>query len=114
MDNKQRDTVYGYVRLNYKDGDMITDVIKIIYQYYLIQIASNIITQQEQTEFMDLLFIEILKQNGNENLKLMDTKLLYRASEQKYSASKFHEFVHIILKFHASLSTVILLLFKYW
>ena len=75
MDAKQKCTVYGYVRMNYDGDNMIDDIINIIYQFYLIRIASNILTNEEAMAFMNLLFDNLRKQKGNENINTIDTKL---------------------------------------
>ena len=87
---RQKDAVYGYVRLNY-NGLVIEDIIRVIYHFYLIRIASNILTPDEQSSFMDLLFNRLKQQKGNENIKSISTKLLYRASENDNQCYKFHE-----------------------
>ena len=90
MEQKQRDVVYGYVRLNYKET-FIMDIIEIIYQFYLIKIDSNILNSNEKLSLLNLLFDALKKQTGNEEMKNIDTKLLYRASENDRSAEKFHD-----------------------
>ena len=91
MESRQRDTVYGYVRRNCTAQNMINDIIEIVYEYYLIRIASNILNAQEQASFLNVLWNALKQQKGNENIKSINTKLLYRASENEYSATKFHE-----------------------
>ena len=76
---RQRDTVYGYVRSNYTG--FITDIIEIIYQFYLIRIASNILNSNEEASLTNLLFDTLETQKENKNITSITTKLLYRASE---------------------------------
>ena len=57
----------------------------------MIKIDTKILTIHEQSELMNLLFGELKKQKGNENVKWMDTSLLFRASEHDFKQSKFHE-----------------------
>lgn len=89
MTQRCRDSVYGYVRENY-DGVFITDIVEIIYEFYLIRIESNILSSNEESALMDLLHDALRKQQGNENMRLIETQLLYRASEQEYDADKFN------------------------
>lgn len=79
MEQRARDTVHGFVRLNY-DGSFIIEITEIIYQYYLIKIASKILNEIEQISFMDLLYHR-LRQQQNANLKYIHTELLFRASD---------------------------------
>ena len=90
MTQRQRDAVYGYVRLNY-GRNATKDIIGVIYKFYLITIASNILNLEEQSLFMDLLFCRLLKQEGNEDMKSIDTELLFRASEYQERCEKFYE-----------------------
>ena len=91
MEQKAIHTVYGYVRLNYTGDNMIGDIINIIYQYYVIKLASKILDSEEQLAFMNFLFDELSHQKENESIKSLGTDLLYRASDNKYRASKYHE-----------------------
>ena len=78
MEAEQRVIVYGYVRSNY-NGSIIKDIINIIYNYYLIRIASKLLHTEEQMALMDLLFTRIKRHN--KNIQSIDTKLLFRASD---------------------------------
>ena len=89
MEQRQKDSVFGYVRLNY-NGIYPNDIIQIIFQFYLIRIHSEILNSKEQSSFLDLLYKELTKQKGKGNIKEINTKLLYRASEHDYSADVFH------------------------
>ena len=89
---RQRDIVYGYVRLNY-EVSFTLDVIDIIYNFYLIQITSNILNLEEQCSFMNLLYNRLKQQKENENIKSINTKLLFRASDNDYKCDEtFHDF----------------------
>ena len=90
MEQRQKDAVYGYVRLEYGES-FIKEIIGIIYQFYLIRIESNILNSEEKISLMDLLFNTLQKQEENQQMKSIDTKLLYRASEHAYDSRKFHE-----------------------
>ena len=83
--------VYGWMRENYK-GNWLDDITNIVYQYYLIQINSKILSTDEQISLYNLLFDRIKKQKGNETIKSMETKLLFRASEHNFDPKKFQEF----------------------
>ena len=89
MENKQRDIVYGYVRINYDGQNMVNDIIQIIYQYYLIVLDSVILTDYEDIDaFRSLLsprFISIL------NTQNFELKLLYRNSRDGNSSDSFHK-----------------------
>ena len=91
MEQKQKDIVYGYVRLNYGES-IIRDIIEIIYQFYLMKIDSNILNSNEQILLLNLLFDALREQPRNTHIKTIEMKLLYRASENEYSARKFREF----------------------
>ena len=92
MASEQRynDIVNGWIKGNY-DGIFLMDIIKIIYNYYLLKIESNLLNAKEQESFLNLLFDHFNKQKDDENLKLINTNLLYRGSEHEFKASKFHE-----------------------
>ena len=94
MEQRLRDAVYGYVRQNYEADNMIDDIVNIIYQYYLIRLASKILNVEEQSSFIDFLFDELKQQKENKNMNLINAKLLYRASDHEYLGSKFHELCH--------------------
>ena len=88
---KHHAAVWGYVRMNYSGGIMIDDIVNIIYQYYLIRIASNILTEKEQISLLDLLFDKLKTQNRNKNMKPIDISLLFRASENEFDGTKYKE-----------------------
>ena len=90
MEEKQNKTVYGYVRNNY-NGVYPEDIIKLIYMFYLLCIDSKIINDKGQSSLLNLLYDTLKGKEDYKNIKSMDTKLLYRASENSYLASKFHE-----------------------
>ena len=58
-EQRNRDVVNGWVKENY-DGPFLMDIIKIIYNYYLLKLAmaSNISNAKEQESFLDLLFFQ--------------------------------------------------------
>ena len=87
---RQIDIVHGYVRSNF-DELVVQDIIRIIWNFYLIRIASNILSSNEQSSFMNLLFNRLKQQKGNENIKSINTKLLYRASDNNNECHNFHE-----------------------
>lgn len=91
MSDGHRDIVYGYVRLNYQ-GIVTVDIINIILNYYLIKLGSNILilTTTEQSKFMDLLYHRLKQQNCYENMKYINTTLLYRSSDNNNGCAQFH------------------------
>ena len=90
MSQRQKDAVYGYVRLEY--GDLfIKEIIDIIYEFYLLYIGSNILNSEEEESLINLLYDTIKSQKGYEKIKSIQTKLLFRASEHDYNSRKFHE-----------------------
>ena len=48
METEHEATVFGYVRLNY-DDIFPEDIINIIYAFYLIKIASNVLNSKEKS-----------------------------------------------------------------
>ena len=90
MEQKELDTVHGYVRLNFGES-YPKDIATIIYEFYLLRFDSKTLTNEEQTSLLDLLYKQLRRQEENVNMKAIGAKLLYRASEHRYSASKFHE-----------------------
>ena len=90
MEQRQNKTVYGYVRENY-DGICPEDIVKLIYEFYLFSLDSKIMNDNEQMLLLHLLYDTLTKKDKYKNTKSIDFKFLYRASENKYLASKFHE-----------------------
>ena len=83
---KQKDAVNGYVKLNY--GKSIVDgICNMIYNYYTIKMESIILNNNEQY----LLIISLLDQFTKNGIKYIDTELLFRASDNKYSSRAFHK-----------------------
>ena len=90
MEQRHTLIVWGYVRLHHLDG-IIDDIINIIYDYYFIALASQILDEKEQFIFMDFLFDQLSAQKENENMKSINTKLLFRASDNgNISCDNFH------------------------
>ena len=92
MSQRQRDIVYGYLRSNYNQESMIDDIIKIIYNYFFIKIATKILNENEQCSLINLLFNKLKWQKENENIKSINIKLLFRLSENGNSCNKFHDY----------------------
>ena len=90
MEVEQRKIVFGYVRLNYGDINPV-DIIDIIYSFYLIKIASNILDTKEQFALMNLLFDRMKKEKEYKDLKSVNAELLFRASEHDFNGEKFQE-----------------------
>ena len=91
MEQKQRDIVYGYMRLTFGDS-YPTDIVNVVYEYYLLRIASVILDSNEQMSLIDLLLRKLTDQSEDqEKIKSVDTKLLYRGSEHNFDCSKYHE-----------------------
>ena len=86
---EQRNIVFGYIRLNY-DSEYPDDIINIIYAFYLIRIASGILDLKEQSALINLLYNRLKKDKEYENIKSIETELLFRASENEYDGDKFH------------------------
>ena len=82
--------VTGWIRENYQTA-LIDDIINIIYAYFWIIIDSAILTSMEQLALLDLLFVTLREQQGNENITKMDINLLFRASEHDFRAEEFHK-----------------------
>ena len=82
--------VCGWIRENY-NGAFLNDISDIIHEFYSIKIDSKILTTNEQSELLNLLFDELKTKKGNENIKCIDTKVLFRASDHKFKSSDFHE-----------------------
>ena len=91
MDARHNCVVYGYVRMNYKEDNMVDDIIGIIYEYYLLKIVSKLLTSNEEIALRDLIFTALKKQKDNKNMTEFDAKILYRASDNDYSSSKWSE-----------------------
>ena len=82
--------VNGYVRQNW-DGIYPVEIVKLIYEFYLLTMDSNILDKTEQISLLDLLWDRLRQQPENKNMKDMDTKLLFRASENEFEATSFHK-----------------------
>ena len=91
MEQRIKDTVYGYVRMNYANMCPF-DIISVIYQFYLLRIESNILDSQQQINLLNLLYDTIKGQKGNENINTMETKFLFRASDHGYEGNIFHQY----------------------
>lgn len=83
--------VYGFMRSNFKKV-CPTDIIDIICEFYRSSIASKILQGDDDISLSNLIFDTLKKQKGNEDIKSMDTQLLFRASDHGYSSDKFHEY----------------------
>ena len=91
MEQQQRDIVHGYVRLIYKPL-IPTEIIEIIYSFYLLVIESSILTNNESLSLYNLLYDALSKQNSNSSKIInLSIDLLFRASENDYSSHKFHQ-----------------------
>ena len=88
-EQRLRDTVSGYVRQNYGD-DIPIDIVRVIYEFYSIQIESNILLPEEQLNLLTLLYDTFIKQKEHQHIKSINTKLLFRASEHDYKCKQFH------------------------
>ena len=91
MQAKQKKTVCGFMRINFGD-EYPLDIIKIIYEYYVIRIASNILTSSEQIALLDLLYEKLSSKYESKNVSSIDTALLFRVSENGFNSAKFNEF----------------------
>ena len=89
MEHKQRDTVYGYVRMNCNGNNMVKDIIEIIYQYYLIILDSVILTNPNDIDsFHSLLSSKFSAILDKDDYKF---RLLYRNSKDGNHAESFHK-----------------------
>ena len=91
MASKQRLTVYGWIRENY-DKQFLDDIINIIFIFYRIKLDTKILTQKEQESFYKFLFDSLKAQKMNQNMKSINTKLLFRASQHNYNSNAFHKY----------------------
>ena len=85
---KQRDAVNGWIRNNYS-GKLLKDIVTIITKFFQLNMNSKIITESVAASFLDLIFDTVRKQKDYQSIQSLNTKLLYRASEQGFSSSKF-------------------------
>ena len=88
--DKQRDTVYGYVRINSCKQHVINDIIEMIYNYYLWVLDSVILTDLNDINIFHNLLLPKLKfivKGSDFNLRL-----LYRNSTDGNSAESFHKY----------------------
>ena len=69
----------------------MTDIKNMIYGFYATKIDTNILNCEQQILCMNMIFNRLRQQKGNENKRKMKVDLLYRASEQNYRASRFHD-----------------------
>ena len=90
MESRQTNVVHGYVRQHFEELFPV-DVVKIIYGYYLLHITSKILSSDEQISLLNLLWDRLKTHKENKNVNSFDTQLLYRASDNEYSAQKFYE-----------------------
>ena len=91
MEERQRKAVAGWIRENY-DTSFLTDIIRIIYNFYRLGLDSNILKDSGlKQSFLNLLFDQLMKQKENKDIKTMDTQLLFRASEHEYDRDEFIE-----------------------
>ena len=92
MEYRQTLAVYGWFRENYA-GIFLDDIINIVFIFYRLKMDSNILSNDEQESLLNLLIdtIKNQKENGLENLNLLNNELLYRASEHNFSAREFYK-----------------------
>ena len=86
----QKDTVNGYINEHF-DGAFPKDLAELISKYYAIKIFTSLLSRAEEMSLLNILWKELPKQEGNENMKSIQFSLLYRASENEYSSDIFHE-----------------------
>ena len=91
MEDKQKLTICGWMRESFQSNMDLTDVINIIYQYYMIQICSNILSSDESLSLLNLLFDTLKENEIYKDIKCIDVHLLFRANEHQFKAQKFHE-----------------------
>ena len=77
MEAKQRDTVYGYVRSNYDGENMVSDIIQIIFKYYLIILDSVILTDSNDLDtFYNLLTPKLNSLNSNYCIEIVEMEIV--------------------------------------
>ena len=90
MDSRHSAIVCGWVRNNCIKA-VADDVVRVIFDFYSVQMDSDILDDNEQADFLDLLF-DALKQETHVSSRMhMQTLLLHRASEHKFSSKAFHD-----------------------
>ena len=90
MQQRQELTVHGYVKRNYKQNIPI-EIIEMIYKFYLLFFDTKIMNDDEQLSLVNLVWNELKKHDNCKDMRGMNFDLLYRASENEYSATKFHQ-----------------------
>lgn len=90
MSQRQKEIVYGYVRSNHRS--IINDIIEIICSYFLTNIDSKILNDNEKCSFISLLFNKLKSQQQNQHIRSIETNLLFRLSERGNTIDEFHKY----------------------
>ena len=90
MEQRQRDIVSGWIKKIYHEP-LPEDIINMIFIFYRIIIESNILSLDEQTSLLNLVFDALKKHPKQKDITSIEANLLYRASEHNYQSSKFHQ-----------------------
>ena len=93
LEQKQHDTVYGYIRQNHHYHNIPMDIIDIIYKFYLIKIDSKILTYNETFKLFQFMNNKLNENKNNKNnIDIQfEFELLYRWSENIQTISEFHK-----------------------
>ena len=84
MQQRQQKIVHGYVRRNHKEN-IPSEIIDIIYKFYLLYLYSKIMNDDQQLLFVNLICDRLESQHDEaKNTKSIDFDLLYRGSENEY------------------------------
>ena len=90
MERRLQITVEAYIRIYF--GEFApTDIIQCIFAFYLLTMDTNILSSEEQMEFLDSLFLKLCQQTCNKDMKSINTELLFSASKQGFTVKAFLE-----------------------
>eukprot|EP01084_Bolivina_argentea_P047141 86843_1 len=87
MEDRSKLIVDGYIRNHY--GDCVNDIINIIFNFYLLNIDSNVLTPEESYSLLTLLYDTLKQQPLNKEIKNIEAKLIFRASEHEFNSNSF-------------------------
>ena len=91
MEQDQLLAVSGWIRENFNQS-FLDDLIQIVLAFYCLKLESSILSQDEKESLLNLLFDVLKKQEMHKNIRSMDTKLLFKASQHQFDNKKFHQF----------------------
>eukprot|EP01084_Bolivina_argentea_P055418 101614_1 len=85
---RQQLVVFGYARAQEKSCP--DDIMHLIYKFYLIMINSTILSSDEQVAILSIMYDQIKYVTQKKVIRSIDTRLLYRATENLFSIPKMH------------------------